>query len=67
MRTECRVDRIEETRPISHADFLFRTAIYIVTRLADGQAFRVQLPRHAAWRAGDVVTIDASALDLASF
>ncbi len=62
----CRVERIEEPAPASHADFLFRTVIYRLTRLSDGRAFRIRTARRPAWRPGEVVSIKESELEAAA-
>jgi len=54
---------MEEVPPISHAEFMFRSAIYTLTRLADGRSFRVRMPRQRAWQSGDVVTLEDTALE----
>lgn len=63
MRAQCRVDGVQETAPASHAEFLFRTVIYTITRLNDGRAFRIRMPRRTGWRPGDVVTIENATLE----
>jgi len=61
--SRCRIDGIEEVPPLSHAEFVFRPAIYTVTRLSDGRSFRVRMSQQAAWRLGDVVTLENAALE----
>ena len=63
MSSQCRIDGIEEVRPASHAEFMFRSAIFTFTRLADGRTFRVRMPRQKAWRPGDVVTLEDAVLE----
>lgn len=63
MSLRCRVDGVEEMRPTSHAEFLFRTVVYRITRLADGRSFRVRMPGRTAWRPGDEVTLENALLE----
>ena len=63
MRSRYRIDQVEEVPPISHAEFMVRSAIYTVTRLADGRTFRVRLPRRHAWQPEDVVTLEDAVLE----
>ena len=63
MSSRCRIDGMEEVPPLSHADFMFRSAIYMLTRLDDGRSFRVRMPRRTAWRPGDVITLETAALE----
>jgi len=63
MSSQCRIVGIEDIPPKSHADFMFRSSIYTLLRLADGRSFRVRMPRKRAWQPGDVVTIRDAALE----
>lgn len=66
MSSICRVDGIEEPAWVSHADFLFRTVVYTLTRLSDGRAFRIRTARRPAWRPGEVVSLKDSELETGS-
>ena len=63
MVSPCRVDSIEESAPLSHADFLFRSVTYTVTRVSDGRTFRLRMPKRPAWRRGEVVSVEDALLE----
>ena len=63
MKSRCRIDRIEEVAPTSHAEFMFRSALYTLTRIVDGRSFCVRMPRRPAWQPGDVVTLETAVLE----
>jgi hypothetical protein len=61
--TNFQVERIEEVRPLSHADFLFRKVVCTLVRLTDGRAFRIRMNPSRCWSAGEVVALDEGRLE----
>jgi hypothetical protein len=58
MTVECRVDRIEAVAPDSHADFMFRSVLCTLIRVADGRVFRVKMPQSVGLRPGEIVQVE---------
>ena len=53
-----KIEKVEDLKPLSHADFLFRKVLLTLVRLTDGRIFQVRRSPSHCGSPGDVVELD---------